>query len=104
MVAIRALLPACAVIAIVATIVVLDSETSTSRLIVIASDLHLGGGKSATGEWLPTEGFRWHEDFAAFLRAIDEAGKGMTDLVLNGDTFELWQSTTDDCRARDARL
>ena len=40
----------------------------------------------------------------AFLRAIDEAGKGATDLVLNGDTFELWQSTTDDCRHRDARL
>ena len=44
------------------------------------------------------------EDFASFLRAIDEAGKGATDLVLNGDTFELWQSTTDDCRQRDVRL
>ena len=100
----RAFLPAFVVVAIVATIVVLDSQTSSSRFVVIASDLHLGSGKSANGEWLPTEDFRWQDDFFSFLRAIDEAGKGATDLVLNGDTFELWQSTTDDCRARDARL
>lgn len=92
------------IVAIVATIAVLDSQTSTSRFVVIASDLHLGVGRNASGEWLPAEDFRWQEDFAAFLRAIDEAGKGATDLVLNGDTFELLQSTTDDCRARDARL
>ena len=61
-------------------------------------------GRSAAGEWLPVEDFRWQEDFASFLRAIDEAGKGSTDLVLNGDTFELWQSTTDDCRQLDVRL
>ena len=65
---------------------------------MIASDLHLGAGRNAGGEWLPTEDFRWQDDFASFLQAIDEAGKGATDLVLNGDTFELWQSTTDDCR------
>jgi len=75
-----------------------------SRFVVIASDLHLGAGRNANGEWLPSEDFRWQEDFASFLKAIDEAGKGATDLVLNGDTFELWQSTSDDCRARDARL
>lgn len=91
-------------IAAVATTAVVDSQTSTSRFVVIASDLHFGVGKNASGEWLPAEDFRWQEDFAAFLRAIDEAGKGATDLVLNGDTFELLQSTTDDCRARDARL
>ena len=92
------------VIAIVATISVLDSQTSTSRFVVIASDLHFGVGRSASGEWLPAEDFRWPDEFAAFLRAVDEAGKGATDLVLNGDTFELLQSTTDDCRVRDARL
>ena len=100
----RALLPAFVVIAIVATIAVLDSQTPPSRFVVIASDLHLGGGKGASGEWLPTEDFRWQDDFASFLRAIDEAGRGATDLVLNGDTFELLQSTIDDCRARDPRL
>ncbi len=97
-------MPAAIAIAIVAGVAGLESQTSTSRLVVIASDLHLGAGRSAGGEWLPIEDFRWQEDFAAFLRAIDEAGKGATDLVLNGDTFELWQSTTDDCRQRDARL
>ena len=91
-------------IAAVATTAVVDSQTLTSRFVVIASDLHFGVGKNASGEWLPAEDFRWQEDFAAFLRAIDEAGKGATDLVLNGNTFELLQSTTDDCRARDARL
>jgi UDP-2,3-diacylglucosamine pyrophosphatase LpxH len=104
MVTARARLPVFLVIAIVATIAVLDSQTPTSRFVVIASDLHLGGGKSVNGEWLPTEDFRWQEDFASFLRAIDEAGKGASDLVLNGDTFELLQSTIADCRAPDARL
>ncbi len=79
-------------------------QAPTSRFVVIASDLHLGAGKSPSGEWLPTEDFRWQGDLAAFLKAIDEAGKGATDLVLNGDTFELWQSTSDDCRAGDAKL
>ena len=95
----RAGVPAVVVMAIVASVAALDSQTSTSRLVVIASDLHLGAGRSASGEWLPIEDFRWQEDFASFLEAIDEAGKGATDLVLNGDTFEVWQSTTDDCRA-----
>ena len=85
----RALLPAFVVIALVAMIAVVDSQTSLSRFVVIASDLHLGAGKGANGEWLPTEDFRWQDDLASFLRAIDEAGKGATDLVLNGDTFEL---------------
>jgi UDP-2,3-diacylglucosamine pyrophosphatase LpxH len=92
------------VIAIVASVGVLNSQASPPRFIVIASDLHLGEGRNAAGEWLPTEDFRWHEDLASFLRAIDEAGKGATDLVLNGDTFELWQSTADDCRPREPRL
>ena len=100
----RAGVPAAIAVAIVAGVAGLESQTSTSRLVVIASDLHLGVGRSAGGEWLPIEDFRWQEDFASFLRAIDEAGKGATDLVLNGDTFELWQSTTDDCRQRDVRL
>src|SRR5262245_47299771 len=96
--------PALVIIAIVATVTVVVSQTPPSRFVVIASDLHLGAGKGANGEWLPTEDFRWQDDFASFLRAIDEAGKGATDLVLNGDTFELWQSATDDCRHRDPAL
>jgi UDP-2,3-diacylglucosamine pyrophosphatase LpxH len=95
--------PAVVVMTIVASVAALDSQTSTSRLVVIASDLHFGAGRSASGEWLPIEDFRWQEDLASFLKAIDEAGKGATDLVLNGDTFEVWQSATDDCGHRDVR-
>jgi UDP-2,3-diacylglucosamine pyrophosphatase LpxH len=72
-----------------------------SRLLVVASDLHLGPGRDPqTGQWLAIEDFRWQDDFASFLRAVNEAGKGATDLVLNGDTFELWQSAATDCRQR----
>ncbi len=85
------------VITMLASVAALKSQATVSRFVVITSDLHLGAGKSSNGEWLPIEDFRWQDDFAAFLRAIDEAGKGATDLVLNGDTFELWQSTSDDC-------
>lgn len=92
------------VITMLASFAAPQSQAPASRFVVIASDLHLGVGRSANGDWLPIEDFRWQEEFAAFLRAIDEAGKGTTDLVLNGDTFELWQSSTNDCRHRDARL
>jgi UDP-2,3-diacylglucosamine pyrophosphatase LpxH len=92
------------VVVALASVAALDSQISSSRLLVIVSDLHLGPGRNASGEWLPFEDFRWQQDFASFLRAIDEAGKGSTDLVLNGDTFELWQSLTADCRYSDRRL
>jgi UDP-2,3-diacylglucosamine pyrophosphatase LpxH len=92
------------VVVALASVSGLDSQISSSRLVVIISDLHLGPGRSPSGEWLPIEDFRWQQDFASFLRAIDEAGKGSTDLVLNGDTFELWQSLTADCRYGDRRL
>jgi hypothetical protein len=95
--------PAVIVITLATGVAVLDSQTSASRFVVIASDLHFGAGRNASGEWHPTEDFRWQEDLAAFLRAIDEAGKGAIDLVLNGDTFELWQPPADECRQRDER-
>jgi UDP-2,3-diacylglucosamine pyrophosphatase LpxH len=92
------------VISLVASFAALHSQAPPSRFVVIASDMHLGAGRSAGGEWLPIEDFRWQDDFASFLRAIDEAGKGTTDLVLNGDTFELWQSAENDCRHGDVRF
>lgn len=92
------------VVVMLGSVAGLDSQTSAPRFVVIIGDLHLGAGRSPSGEWLPIEDFRWQQDFASFLRAIDEAGKGSTDLVLNGDTFELWQSTTDDCRHGDRRV
>jgi UDP-2,3-diacylglucosamine pyrophosphatase LpxH len=96
--------PALVILACVASIAVIRSQAPDSRFVVIASDLHMGAGRSAGGEWLSVEDFRWQDDFAAFLKVVDEAGKGATDLVLNGDTFELWQSAADDCRYREEGL
>jgi UDP-2,3-diacylglucosamine pyrophosphatase LpxH len=64
---------------------------------VFISDLHMGVGRLADGRWSNFEDFRWAPEFRAFLDEIDRAGKGATDLVIVGDAFELWQSTTDDC-------
>ena len=81
------------------------SRRAAGRLIVIISDLHLGLGRDpATGQWQPTEDFRWADAFGAFLRAINQAGRGSTDLVLNGDTFELWQPLGSECRHPNVRL
>ena len=77
---------------------------AAGRLTVVVSDLHMGIGKSpASGQWHPTEDFRWADAFGAFLRATDQAGKGSTDLVLNGDTFELWQPIGAGCLDRGPR-
>ena len=78
------------------------ADAGSPRTIVIISDLHLGVGKDpATGSWHAFEDFRWAPEFARFLAAVNEAGSGRTDLVLNGDTFELWQSLRDDCTVAD---
>ena len=82
-----------------------QAQPSESRLAVVISDLHLGVGRNdETKEWHPTEDFRWQAELTAFVRAVDRAGQGAADLVLNGDTFELWQSLTDDCQYEDIRL
>ena len=67
------------------------------RLMVFISDLHLGVGRTATGEWSAFEDFRWEPEFRRFLERLHQEGGGRTDLVLNGDTFELWQSLQRDC-------
>lgn len=67
------------------------------RLTVVLSDTHFGVGHRADGQWHPFEDFRWLDDFKKFLDEVDARGKGATDLVLNGDTFELWQSVAEDC-------
>jgi UDP-2,3-diacylglucosamine pyrophosphatase LpxH len=43
-------------------------------------------------------------EFAAFLQAVNADGNGATDLILNGDTFELLQSIERDCVYADANL
>lgn len=72
-------------------------RSATARTLVVVSDLHLGVGRTADGEWHPFEDFRWHNEFALFLRELDEQSNSTVDLVLAGDTFELWQSVDADC-------
>jgi UDP-2,3-diacylglucosamine pyrophosphatase LpxH len=79
-------------------------QAAAARPIVVVSDLHMGVGRGAMGSWHPYEDFRWATEFAAFLKTIDAEGRGSTDLILNGDAFELWQSTRRDCVYADAVL
>lgn len=67
-----------------------------ARTAIFISDLHMGPGRGPGDAWHAFEDFRWEEDFAAFLTKIDASG-GATDLVLVGDAFELWQSSTKEC-------
>jgi len=76
-----------------------------SRLVVIISDLHLGFGKDPQSEqWHTEEDFRWAAEFEAFLKEINRRGGGATDLILNGDTFEIWQSLSNDCSYKNKNL
>src|SRR5262249_21289869 len=68
-----------------------------ARTIVVLSDLHMGVGRDASSKWHPYEDFRWSPEFASFLSAIDRQGRSAVDLILNGDTFELVQSTDVNC-------
>jgi hypothetical protein len=81
-----------------------QAQVARSRGIVVLSDMHMGIGRDKSGGWDPYEDFRWPEDFAAFLRAVDAEGSGAVDLILNGDTFELLQSRDTDCVAPAADL
>lgn len=74
------------------------------RLTVVLGDLHMGIGRDASGAWDPREDFRWGEDLAAFLKVIDTQGRGTTDLILNGDTFELLQDVQPGCKYDDPGL
>jgi hypothetical protein len=75
----------------------LAAAAGHDRLVVFISDLHLGVGRLPGGEWSAYEDFRWAPEFRQFLERVDREGGGRTDLVLNGDTFELWQSLEGDC-------
>ena len=67
------------------------------RRVVVLSDLHMGEGRNAAGEWSPYEDFRWVDEFELFLVALGSETEVATDLVLNGDIFELVQSAAGDC-------
>jgi hypothetical protein len=67
------------------------------RRVVVLSDLHMGIGRDPSGAWNPYEDFRWVDEFELFLVALDEEGDVGTDLILNGDTFELAQAVDAHC-------
>ena len=75
-----------------------------TRTTVVISDLHMGAGRNPDGAWHPQEDFRWQEELAAFLEAIDRQGAGAVDLVLNGDTFELLEPVGVECGDRAPEL
>lgn len=85
-----ALAVACALVALVALVAsASQQDTSSQRLIAVIADLHMGAGRDAGGGWRFSEDFRWADEFESFLDALDAEGAGATDLILNGDTFEL---------------
>ena len=81
-----------------------EQENGSPRLVAVVADLHMGLGRDETGEWRVEEDFRWGAEFARFLQALDAEGGGATDLVLNGDTFELDRASSPDCAADDPAL
>ena len=74
-----------------------------ARRVVVMSDLHLGEGRGPDGAWLPFEDFRWADDLGGFLAALADESE-VTDLVLNGDTFELLQAGDGACAYDDPAL
>jgi Calcineurin-like phosphoesterase len=68
-----------------------------TKMTVFISDLHFGVGKDSAGKWHNYEDARWAPEFELFLSEVNRLGSGNTDLMLNGDTFELWQSVQKDC-------
>jgi hypothetical protein len=77
------------------------AQSPTPRLSVVISDLHMGSGRNAGGQWLSTEDFRWATEFARFLETISRDGNSAVDLIVNGDAFEL---TTPECGVGDASV
>ncbi len=74
------------------------------RVVAVVADLHLGLGRDEAGEWRAEEDFRWAHEFALFLDALDAEGAGRTDLVLNGDTFDLTRLGDAGCAYEDPAL
>ena len=74
------------------------------RRVVVISDLHMGVGRDTSGAWHPYEDFRWATELELFLTALEVDGDVGTDLILNGDTFELLQAETPECAHDNATL
>ena len=65
------------------------------RAIVVVSDIHLGLGRRAEGQWDPKEDFRWTGALRGFLDEVARTNGERVDLVIAGDFLELWQPPPD---------
>lgn len=88
----------------VLTVAASGAIAQNSRLTAVISDTHFGVGKTPDGKWHAYEDARWASEFKLFLEELNSEGNGETDLVFNGDTFELWQSLEKDCVHADENL
>ena len=88
----------------VIAVIVAGQATPPPRPIVVIGDLHMGPGRDAGGTWHAVEDFRWRDEFIRFLDTLDTQGGGNTDLVINGDLFELLQSPAIPCTHSDPWL
>lgn len=95
---------AAAASALLLTLAFVSAQETDRRRIVIISDLHMGVGRDVAGAWHATEDFRWADEFHHFLAALEEETDTGIDLILNGDTFELWQLSEPDCLYDDPSL
>lgn len=65
------------------------------RYVVVISDLHFGMGRAGK-TWSHKEDFRWSKALAGFLERISTCGRNSVDLVIAGDSMELWQPPNED--------
>lgn len=72
------------------------ARAGSPRHLVVVSDLHFGPGHDAQGRWSAFEDFRWGRELNEFLNELGRRSSAV-DLVLNGDTLELWQSYEEAC-------
>ena len=91
-------------ISILLTIAASGATAQNPRLTVFISDTHFGVGKTQDGKWHAYEDARWAPEFKLFIEELNRQGNGQIDLILNGDTFELWQSLENDCLYPDENL
>ena len=72
---------------------------STTRDLVVISDLHLGRGKNPnTGRYYHLEAFFYDDDFLRFCRHLcaQASGREPFKLILNGDTFDFLRIERDE--------
>ncbi len=91
-------------LALLAGAMLAAQASSPARTIIVSGDLHMGPGRDAGGSWHAVEDFRWRDEFIRFLDALNTEGLGNSDLVINGDLFELLQSPAIPCAYSDPWL